>query len=56
MLFPRTLVALTTELPAGVFDDAAVAAGSALAGAGEDDPAAGGVAAEVAGVPPRLLT
>jgi hypothetical protein len=56
MLFPRTVVALPARLPAGAFDGPAVADGSALGGADEDEPAAGGVAAEAAGVPPRLLT
>ena len=56
MLFPRTVVASPAELSAGAFDGAAVADGSALGGADEDEPAAGGVAADVAGVPPRLLT
>ena len=38
------------------FDAPAVAPGLALAGAGEDDPEAGGVAAEAADFPPRLVT
>ncbi|HUY13403.1 MAG TPA: hypothetical protein VMX16_07210 [Terriglobia bacterium] len=38
------------------FDGPAVAAGFALAGADEDDPEAGGAAAEAADVPPRLVT
>jgi hypothetical protein len=38
------------------FDGSAVAAGFAVAGAGEDDAEAGGVAAEPADVPPRLVT
>ena len=41
MLFPCAVVALLAELIAGAFDGAAVAAGSALAGADEDVPAAG---------------
>jgi hypothetical protein len=41
----------------GTFDGSAVAAGCAVAGAGEDDDAeAGGVAAAPADVPPRLVT
>ena len=56
MSFPCAVVAMLAEPPAGAFDGGAVADGSALAGAGEDDPAAGGVAAEAAGVLPRLLT
>ena len=56
MLFPRTVVALPARLPAGAFEGAAVAAGSAFAGAGEDEPADGGVPAEAVEVPPRLLT
>ena len=56
MLFPRMVVAVTSEFPAGAFDGADVADGSAPGGAAEDGPAAGGVAAEVDGAPPRLLT
>ena len=56
MLFPRTAAALTAEFSVGAFDGAAVVAASAAVGADEDEPAAGGVAAEAAGVPPRLLT
>ena len=56
MSFPLALDALLAELLAGVFDGPDVAAGSVLAAAGEDDPAAGGVAAEAADVFPRLLT
>ncbi len=56
MLFPRGAVASPAEFPAGAFDATVVADGSAAAGAGEDDPAAGGVAAEAADGPPRLLT
>ena len=56
MLFPWATVASPAELPAGVFNGPAGAAGSAVAVAAEDDPAAGGVAAEAADVPPRLLT
>ena len=56
MLFPWAVVALPARLPAGAFDGAAVAAGSALAAADEDDPAAGGVAAEATDVSPRLST
>ena len=44
------------ELPVGAFVGPAVAVGSVLAVAGEDDRAAGGVAAKAAGVLPRLLT
>ena len=39
MLFPWAAVASPAEPPTGAFDGAAVAAGSALAGAGEGDPA-----------------
>ena len=56
MLLPWAEVAPPAELLAGTFDAPAVAAGFALAGAGEDDPEAGGVAAEPADVPPRLVT
>jgi hypothetical protein len=56
MLFPRAAIASPAEFPAGAFDGAAVAAGSAFAGAGEDEPADGGVPAEAVEVPPRLLT
>jgi hypothetical protein len=56
MLFPRTAVALLAEFPVGAFDGAAVVGASAGGGAGEDEPAAGGIGAEAAGVPPRLLT
>jgi hypothetical protein len=56
MLFPRAVVASPGELPAVVFDRPAVAAGSATTGTGEGDPAAGGVSAEAADAPPRLLT
>ena len=56
MLFPRAAAALPAELPVGSFDATAVADGSAATGAEEDEPADGGVAAEAADVPPRLLT
>jgi hypothetical protein len=49
MLFPwaAAVVELPAELPVGAFDGSAVAAGFAVAGAGEDDDAeAGGVGAE----------
>ena len=39
---------MTAGLPVGAFAGAAVAAGCALAGAGEGDPAAGGVPAVAA--------
>jgi hypothetical protein len=55
MLFPRAAVASPTGPPVGTFDASAVAVGSALAAAGEDEPEAGGVAAE-ADAPPRLVT
>ena len=48
MPFPAAAVAAPAALPVVVFDGAAVAAGSALADAGEVDPAAGGAAAEAA--------
>jgi len=48
MALPWAAVASTGELPAGAFDGAAVAASAPAAGAGEDDPAAVGVAAEAA--------
>jgi hypothetical protein len=38
------------------FEGVAVADGPAAADAGEDDPAAGRAAADVAGVPPKLVT
>ena len=47
---------MPAELPAGAFDGPDVAAGSVLAAAGEDDPAAGGAAIEAVDVPPRLVT
>lgn len=53
---PRTAVALTPEFPIDAFDSAAVADGASLFGAEEVETAAGGVAAETAVVPPRLLT
>jgi hypothetical protein len=56
MFFPRAVVAVLIELPAGGFKGAADAVGSAFAGAGEVATAAGGVAAEAARVSPRLLT
>ena len=56
MLFPWAVVALPARLPAGAFDGPAVADGLAAANAGEVDPAAGRAAAEVAGVPPKLVT
>jgi hypothetical protein len=56
MLFPRTAVASATKFPTGAFGGAAVAEGSGLGDADDDEPAAGGVAAEAAGIPPRLLT
>ena len=56
MSFPCAVVALIAELRAGAFDGTAVAGGAALAVAGEDEPADGGVAAGAADVPPRLLT
>ncbi len=40
----------------GGFDGAAVAAAPSLAGTGGDGPEAGGVAAEPADVPPKLVT
>ena len=55
MLFPRAAVASPAEFPAGAFDATAAADGSAAAGADEDEPADGGVAAKAADVPPRLL-
>ena len=56
MSFPWAAVALLAALPTGAFDGAAVADGSVLVAAGEDDLGAGGEAAEATGVPPRLLT
>src|ERR1700728_33653 len=53
--FPPAAVAPPTALPVGVFNVPAVAAGSALAGAGADAPGEEGVAAE-ADVPPMPLT
>jgi len=50
------MVALLAELPAGAIVGTAVAGSAALAGSGEDDPAAGGFAAEAADVPPKLVT
>jgi hypothetical protein len=47
---------LVAELPAGAFAGPDVAAGSVLAVAGEDDPAAGAAAAGATDVPPTLLT
>lgn len=43
------------ELPVPAFTGAVVAAGFALAGAGEDELEAGGAATEAADVPPRLV-
>jgi hypothetical protein len=48
MLFPWAAVASPAELPVGAFDGPAVATGSALAGASDDDPETGAAAAEVA--------
>ena len=56
MSFPWAVVALLAALPTGAFDGADVADGSVLVAAGEDDPGAGGEAAEATGAPPRLLT
>lgn len=47
---------MLAELPAGAFDGPDVATDSVLVAAGEDDPGAGGEAAEAAAVSPRLLT
>ena len=47
MPFPRAAVAAPAELPVPAFDAPAVVPGFALAGAGEDDPEAGAVTAEM---------
>jgi hypothetical protein len=56
MAFPPAAVASLAEFPVDAFDGAAAATGSGLAGEEEGDPAAGGLAAAGADVPPRLLT
>ena len=50
MAFPAATVASPSEFPAFAFDASAVAVGSALADAGEDE-AGGGAAATAFGVP-----
>jgi hypothetical protein len=52
MAFPAATVASPPEFPAFAFDGSAVAAGSALAGAGEDPEAGSAAAEETCGVPP----
>ena len=54
MAFPPAAVVLPAALPALAIDGSAVATGSALGGAGNDDPGDGAVPAEAADVPPRL--
>jgi hypothetical protein len=56
MLFPWAEVAPPAELLAGTFDGSAVSAGFAVVDADEDEAEAGGVVAEPADVPPRLVT
>jgi hypothetical protein len=48
MAFPSATVGSSVELPVGVFDAPAVASGTALADAGEDDPDAVGATAGAA--------